>query len=694
MRPHSGRRSIPGELRHRVERLRHLPIRPSTARPFMAALPDVHGDGESAPPHLERSRFAATWDIDPGWVLGEMYPMFRGDPVRLVAELPWWPAFGATHMFAETFQRLWRHSVAVSIAARWLAKEGGDPDPDALGRAGLLHGLGYWAVAAVDPQWVVRWLGEQDPRARRQWETSEFGTDLRDLGRRLAERWGCPTLIVESAWLHADSAESIGKLASEAQRLSFIQRAYRWAEKTPWALAPDPGHEFMPAEPRLRILIAEVQSRCGSPFAAADATAHEENMTRRAARLTLQLHDSQRSLATRERLLQAMAATDPADTPETWADRVGIHWCAEPEATASRVVWKLSPSAIAQEVESEEPADDPGQAGAPSIAETPPTLVLPLTVRGNPAAEVLLWCDRAEPDLGARLSSSSVLPAWEAWASMIFDRWVLETRLRTLVAAVREQFDDQEVRARDARLEALAEFAAGAGHELNNPLAVIVGRAQLLLGRAGDPETVRSLQIILAQAQRTHRILRDLMFVARPPAPRPRACRPAEILRTSIASFQDECQARQIRLAGEIDGGEMKSWSDPEALGHLADILLRNAIQATPPGGRIQVRSSRQGGELKWWFTDSGRGVSPAEGAHLFDPFYCGRQAGRGLGLGLPRAGRIAALAGGTLSWSSEAGRGTTFQVSLPLTDPPDQVGREAYSARETPGPSAGSPKN
>jgi signal transduction histidine kinase len=259
---------------------------------------------------------------------------------------------------------------------------------------------------------------------------------------------------------------------------------------------------------------------------------------------------------------------------------------------------------------------------------------------------------------------------------------------------VRGQADEQEVQARDAKLEALAEFAAGAGHELNNPLAVVVGRAQLLLGRATDSETARSLQIILAQGQRAHRILRDLMFIARPPALRPRACRPAEILRASLTTFQEECESRQIRLTGEIDAGEAQSWSDPEALGHLADILLRNAIQATPPGGRIQVRSSRLGNELKWWFSDNGKGIGPAEGAHLFDPFFCGRQAGRGLGLGLPRAGRIVSLAGGSLRWSSELGQGTTFQVCLPLANPPDQVKPEASFARESPDFAAGSPKN
>ncbi len=79
----------------------------------------------------------------------------------------------------------------------------------------------------------------------------------------------------------------------------------------------------------------------------------------------------------------------------------------------------------------------------------------------------------------------------------------------------------------------------------------------------------------------------------------------------------------------------------PTPCGTSAEILLRNALQATPPGGRIQVRSSRKDGELIWSFSDNGKGIGAGEAAHLFDPFYCGRQAGRGLGLGLPRAAKI-----------------------------------------------------
>jgi len=265
-----------------------------------------------------------------------------------------------------------------------------------------------------------------------------------------------------------------------------------------------------------------------------------------------------------------------------------------------------------------------------------------------------------------------VVSAWTAWAKLVADRSLRERQLELIVSRVRRQREEAEIRNRAAKLEALAEFAAGAGHELNNPLAVIVGRAQLLLGRTEDAEIARSLHIILGQAQRTHRILRDLMFVARPPAPRLRTCRPSEILRSSLASLQNESEARGVRLSSELEQTDLRTWADPDALAHLAEILIRNAIQATPSGGKVQVRCSRLGNELRWSISDSGKGISPADGAHLFDPFFCGRQAGRGLGLGLSRAARIVELANGSLQWSSTLGQGTVFQVRLPIAETPN----------------------
>ncbi len=682
MRVQPGRRPTTEVLRNRLDSLDHLPIRAATARQVVSRLPD---DADAFHPQdLDVARCRSTLELDPGWVVQEHTSRDRAQPLEIIARTDWWSPQSAGTPTAEVMQRLWRHSVAVAAASRWLARESGDPEPDRLVQAGLLHGIARWAIASVEPNWLVRWLQEPDSRARQALEIQDLGTDLPDLGRRLAERWGCDPLVIESAWLHDQPGDLLNRVASDPRRLALIQQAFRWAESTPWALFATGERDSLPTEPRLRILIAEVQSRCGALFSAADATPHEERMTRQCARLTLSLWDRRSHQDSSDRLLRALAESDPAESPRNWARRASALWCEDPEVTTARVVWLDHP-------------EGDGLAKGPTTAEelaarpeselephAPPSTVLSLSARGQARAEVQLWLDPTLPDIRGRIEGSPLLDAWSAWASALQDRHILERRLRVIVSGVRELGDDP-MRVREARLQGLVQFAAGAGHELNNPLAVIVGRAQLLLSRATDPDLVRSLGIILGQAQRTHRILRDLMFVARPPEPRRRSCRPADILRGCVAEFQAECETRGIRLVGEFDLAEATTWADPDSLNHIAESLLRNAIQATPPGGKIQVRSSRSGDQVRWSFIDSGRGISPDEGALLFDPFYCGRQAGRGLGLGLPRAHRIAELHGGSLHWSSVPGQGSSFQVRIPLTPAPLQLAPEPSVGSPTP---------
>ncbi len=540
MRGQPGRKPVCRGLRARVEGLERLPIRPFTARQVMTTAGEFCTESGAAA--ADWSRLRAVWELDPGWIVGEMTARTGADPIKLVAELPWWSSGNLSGSRAEIFQRLWRHSVAVSLAARSLAREAGDVQYERVARAGLLHGLGRWAVAAIDPEWMAGWLAETSSSARRRLEVSHLDSDLGNLGRRLAERWGCDPLVADAAWLHDGASGAVNHAASERERLVLIQQAFLSAEKTPWSLAPPAGQETTTIEPRLRILVAEVQSRCGSLFAAADATTHEEQMTRQCARLTIHLAEAQRQSDSQERLLLAIADSRPFEPLENWAKGAGVVWCAEPEVNAARVSWcdqrEGEPAA-----DGYMPAGDRPEPSAPDRPENrTPTLVLPLYRGGRVQAEIQLWCNPSQAELLQRVKSTPVLAAWEAWASLVAAETAMERRLQAIVSGFRQQAEDDESRIREKKLQALAEFAAGAGHELNNPLAVIVGRAQLLLGRTPDAETSRSLRIILGQAQRTHRILRDLMFVARPPSLRPRSCRPTEVLRSCLASVREECE--------------------------------------------------------------------------------------------------------------------------------------------------------
>jgi signal transduction histidine kinase len=619
-------------------------------------IPEPLDDGSTLELGPDALKLQAVSEVDPGWALALSRRSGALDPLASVADRPWWLTAAGSGL--EAITRLWRHSVAVGQAARRLAREAGESDPDRIGRAGLLHGLGRWAVTALDPEFLVLWLDETDPRKRRELEHQRLGMEMTTLGRTLAERWECDPLVADSAWLHADRDGGLSGCAADPGRLAIIQEAFAWAERTPWSLAIAEAREPIGGDPRLRVLIAEVQVRCGSAFVDADATPREERLARSNARLRRQVAELQSGRAARDRFLDALARSDPSERPETWAERAGLAWCGEPGVATARVVWTGPGSIPAQADES------------PGINRTT-SRILPLADRGRPCAEIHLRLV-SKPEASTE-GAHPALAAWRAWAGWVAERARLEARLEAAIASHRDRVEREEPRLRQAKLAALAEFAAGAGHELNNPLAVIVGRAQLLLARESDPGATLMLRAILTQAQRAHRILRDLMYVARPPVPRVRFCQPDEIVRACLRDARAEAEARGIRLVGDPNGPGARVWADPDALRHLADILVRNALEATPKGGTIHVSASADAAasSLRWTVQDNGRGIAAAEGEHLFDPFYCGRQAGRGLGLGMPRAARIVAMAGGELRWHSTPGLGTTFHVHLPLPEPP-----------------------
>lgn len=257
-----------------------------------------------------------------------------------------------------------------------------------------------------------------------------------------------------------------------------------------------------------------------------------------------------------------------------------------------------------------------------------------------------------------------------AWLESDRDLWKRRTdqivsRFRRFRARVRD-------RLRHERLEALAEFAAGAGHELNNPLAVVMGRAQLLIGQTSGPEVHRSLRTIISQAQRAHRILRDLMYFARPGPARPRRCQPDAVMLEVVRDLHREAEIRGARIETVAPSTASWAWCDPDAIRQVADILIRNALEASGPGRVIRVSVRSQAERVRWSVSDQGPGLSPRVERHLLDPFFCGREAGRGLGLGLSRASRFLSRAGGRLTWRSRPGRGTTFQVDLPLAAMPE----------------------
>ena len=159
------------------------------------------------------------------------------------------------------------------------------------------------------------------------------------------------------------------------------------------------------------------------------------------------------------------------------------------------------------------------------------------------------------------------------------------------------------------------------------------------------------------------------MYYAQPTAARPRSCVPEEVVRRGLEDLRPEADARGVALQFTMPAGVRVAVSsiDPDQLRLTLDALVRNAMEASAPSTAVLVRIQRRGEWLKLEVRDQGRGLRADEGHHLLNPLYSGRQAGRGLGLGLPRLARMLNEIGGTLVWSSRPGGGARFEVQLPL---------------------------
>lgn len=221
------------------------------------------------------------------------------------------------------------------------------------------------------------------------------------------------------------------------------------------------------------------------------------------------------------------------------------------------------------------------------------------------------------------------------------------------------------------KLAALAEFAAGAGHEINNPIATISGRAQLLARDEQDPEKRRDLATIHAQAMRVHEMIADLMLFARPPVCQFAEVDAAAIVREVLVEVADRAAHQQVELLSTGELGPILLEADAVQLAVAFRAVIDNALEWMPQGGRLEVAvASGVGlppGEAIFRFSDTGPGIPPSIRRHLFDPYFSGRTAGRGLGLGLSKCWRIATAHGGRVEIDSRTGSGATIEITLPI---------------------------
>jgi two-component system NtrC family sensor kinase len=285
--------------------------------------------------------------------------------------------------------------------------------------------------------------------------------------------------------------------------------------------------------------------------------------------------------------------------------------------------------------------------------------------------------------------------AWVTWASASLASLLKRAgaRLEQLNAELKDHRDALEHRvaertdalrasqARSIQQEKMAAFgllAAGIAHEVGNPLAALSSLVQMLQRRHPDPYTANKLELAAAQLGRIRRTIRELVDFSRPASTAVSRFRPAEVVDEAlgIAKYYPRTRQRSITTLMAADLPPVRGVRD-----HLTQVVLNlvlNAVDATDKGGRIHLEGrseavAEDGVEgLRDWvelrIEDDGRGIALADRCRLFQPFFTTKPLGTGLGLFVSR--QIVEEMGGTLTYRTEPGRGSTFLVRLPADRP------------------------
>jgi signal transduction histidine kinase len=220
------------------------------------------------------------------------------------------------------------------------------------------------------------------------------------------------------------------------------------------------------------------------------------------------------------------------------------------------------------------------------------------------------------------------------------------------------------------KLATVGQLSAGLAHEVGSPLQVLEGRLKSLERKIGGDESARRvLAIALEQTQRITRVVKQLLSFARPAPAAVRETDAAEATRSVLEFLELEARRRGVKIEAVLEAAPRSVMVDPDHIAQLVLNLVRNALEATPSEGRIQVRiegSPNASEGFRILVEDSGRGMSEDTQSRIFEPFFTTRDASGGTGLGLAVVRSLAHRYGGQVSVRSELGRGSTFVVDLP----------------------------
>ncbi|MBN2560600.1 MAG: PhnD/SsuA/transferrin family substrate-binding protein [Phycisphaerae bacterium] len=265
----------------------------------------------------------------------------------------------------------------------------------------------------------------------------------------------------------------------------------------------------------------------------------------------------------------------------------------------------------------------------------------------------------------------------------------LNRRLRRALSAQRRELSDrlraeealrhsEQLRAGVEKLASVGRLAAGAAHEINNPLTGVLTFAHLLRAKEHmDEQDKRDLDVIINETSRVSDIVHSLLDFARE---RPLTKEPLDVngvIRRTMRLLRNQKQLEQVSIEEDLEENLPSVNVDRNQLEQVLLNLSLNACEAMPDGGTLTISTLAQDGEVLVRVDDTGCGIADEHLDRIFDPFFTTKSIDKATGLGLSVSYGIVQQHGGSLEVDSEEGKGATFTIALPSIQDEQPEGRD-----------------
>jgi two-component system, sporulation sensor kinase E len=247
-------------------------------------------------------------------------------------------------------------------------------------------------------------------------------------------------------------------------------------------------------------------------------------------------------------------------------------------------------------------------------------------------------------------------------------------RFAVILSDVTRDKQSTEARIEDERTSSVLLLAAGVAHELGNPLNSLTIHLQLInrklkkLKADKDAESLaESVRICEGEVKRLDGIITNFLEAIRPQPPDLAELNLAEVLGEVLAFQQHELADREIKVEAETRDTLPVVMADRNQVKQVLFNILKNAVEAMQPGGRLRIKSRTDDDNVYLAFGDSGSGISQEELARLFQPYHTTKVGGHGLGLMVVQ--RIMREHGGQIGIESKEGIGTVVTLQFPRKD-------------------------